>query len=48
MISIIIPVFQDEDTIDHVYERVTSASESWNEDYEVVMVDDGSTDRSLE
>jgi glycosyltransferase involved in cell wall biosynthesis len=48
MISIVIPVYNEEENIPELYQRVSRAAETWSEDYEVVIVDDGSSDGSLE
>ena len=46
MISIVIPIFNEEENLDHLFERISNASESWKEDFEVILVDDGSNDSS--
>ena len=46
MISIIIPVYNEDELIDVLYSRVTKAMEALGDEYEVIAVDDGSTDRS--
>lgn len=48
MISLVIPVYNEEILIFDLFERVKKAMESIGEDFEVVMVDDGSTDSTLE
>lgn len=48
MISIVIPIFNEEENIPNLYTRLTAAAPSWEEDYEIVLVDDGSSDSSLE
>ncbi len=48
MISAVIPIFNEEDLIDELVRRVTDSLEQTGEPYEVVFVDDGSTDRSVE
>jgi dolichol-phosphate mannosyltransferase len=48
MISIVIPVYNEEENISELYVRLTSAAEKWGDDYEVVIVDDGSSDASLQ
>ena len=46
MVSIVIPIYNEEENLPHLYERLTEASASWNDTYEVILVDDGSTDDS--
>jgi len=48
MLSLVIPIFNEEKLIDELVKRTISAIESFITDYEVIFVDDGSTDRSLE
>ncbi len=47
MISIVIPIFNEEENLQNLYNRLTAAAPSWREDYEIVLVDDGSRDSSL-
>jgi dolichol-phosphate mannosyltransferase len=47
MLSIIIPVFNEEDNITKLYERLVGASSTWDSPFEVILIDDGSTDRTL-
>lgn len=47
MISIVIPIFNEEENITNLYNRLTAAAPSYKEDYELVLVDDGSSDSSL-
>lgn len=46
MISIVIPIFNEEENLTQLYTRLTNASPSWKDSYEVVLVDDGSVDQS--
>lgn len=46
MFSLVIPVFNEEKLIDELVRRTIPAIESFTDDYEVIFVDDGSTDRS--
>ena len=47
MLSLVIPVFNEEKLIDELVKRTISSLESFIQDYEVIFVDDGSTDQSL-
>ena len=47
MLSLVIPIFNEEKLIDELVKRTISALESFITDYEVIFVDDGSTDQSL-
>jgi len=46
--SIVVPVYNEEDNILKLYGRLTSTLSQIQTRYEIVFVDDGSTDRSLE
>jgi dolichol-phosphate mannosyltransferase len=48
MISLVIPIYNERDTIPALYDRITSAARDWQCDYEMIAVDDGSTDESFE
>ncbi len=47
-ISVILPVFNEEENIIAQYERIRESMEPVGKSYEVIFVNDGSTDRSLE
>jgi len=47
-ISVVIPVYNEEQGLERLFERLLPVMEGMNRDYEVIMVDDGSRDRSLE
>lgn len=47
MFSLVIPIYNEELLLDRLVERVTSAVESFTNDYEIIFVDDGSSDGSL-
>lgn len=47
MISIVIPVYNEEENILPLHERLLNVLHSLNEDYEIIYVDDGSKDNSL-
>ncbi len=48
MISVIVPAFNEAAGIHMLYGRLTAAAETWGEDYEIILVDDGSRDGTLE
>jgi undecaprenyl-phosphate 4-deoxy-4-formamido-L-arabinose transferase len=45
-ISVVVPVFNSETTLERLYEEVSEAMEAAGLTYELVLVDDGSTDQS--
>lgn len=47
MLSIVIPVFNEEENLPKLYERLVAVSPTWNFPFEAILVDDGSTDRTL-
>ncbi|HUX55349.1 MAG TPA: glycosyltransferase family 2 protein [Bacteroidales bacterium] len=47
MLSLVIPIFNEETLIDELVKRTVAAVESFIMDYEVIFVDDGSSDQSL-
>jgi glycosyltransferase involved in cell wall biosynthesis len=47
-LSIVIPLYNEEESVDALYEEVRAAADRLNLDYEVLLVDDGSTDRTPE
>lgn len=48
MLSIVIPIYNEEGLIDDLVKRTVSALEAFITDYEIIFVDDGSEDRSLQ
>ncbi|MEM5948121.1 glycosyltransferase family 2 protein [Spirochaetia bacterium 38H-sp] len=46
MVSIIIPVFNEEEVLNELYKRITTVMDSTKEDYELVFIDDGSSDNT--
>ncbi len=48
MYSIIIPIFNEELTLPELHERLLSATSSLDTSFEVILIDDGSRDRSFE
>ena len=48
MFSLVIPIFNEEKLIDELIARTVASVESFASEYEIILVDDGSTDRSLE
>ena len=47
-LSVVIPVFNEEETLDQLVDRLTRALDSIGEPWEVIFVNDGSVDRSGE
>src|SRR3989304_8702494 len=47
MVSVIIPVFNEEENIPPLYEKLTSVLTRIGKDYEVIFIDDGSSDETL-
>jgi dolichol-phosphate mannosyltransferase len=48
MVSIVIPAYNEEDGITELYSRIVAASPAWQDEFEILIVDDGSRDRTLE
>jgi dolichol-phosphate mannosyltransferase len=46
MISIVIPIHNEAENLEQLATRLTAAGTGWGEDFEVILVDDGSTDAS--
>ncbi len=47
-LSVVIPVYNEEENIEILHGRLSNALQSMKDDYEIIYVDDGSNDRSLE
>jgi len=47
MLSLVIPIYNEEKLIDELVNRTIASLESFIDDYELIFVDDGSTDNSL-
>ena len=47
-ISIVVPVYNERDNLETLYTEMTEAMESFGQPYEIIAVDDGSKDGSLE
>ena len=45
-ISIIIPLFNEEESLSELQEKITAVLENFKKSYEIIFIDDGSTDRS--
>ena len=45
-ISVVVPIYNDEEVIAELYKRLQPVCESITEDYEIILVDDGSRDHS--
>ena len=47
-VSFVVPVFNEEENLEELLDRLIRAGEAWGRPFEVVLVNDGSRDRSLE
>ncbi|MEJ0088411.1 MAG: glycosyltransferase family 2 protein [Limisphaerales bacterium] len=47
-ISVIVPCFNEEAVLPHLFERLGSVAAAWKTEYEIICVDDGSRDRTWE
>ncbi len=47
MLSIIVPAYNESEGMRLLYDRLTACASTWNEDYEILLVDDGSQDDTL-
>ena len=47
MISVVIPVYNEEANLSHLMERLRTVMEGMNRKYEIIFADDGSSDGSL-
>lgn len=47
MISVVVPAYNEGEGIRLLHDRLGAAAASWNDDYEIVLVDDGSRDNTL-
>ena len=46
-LSIIVPIYNEEESIPHLYQRLTAALEKLGKPYEIIAADDGSRDQSF-
>lgn len=47
-LSIVIPLYNEEESIPELYDRLTQLLEGYGRTYEIIIIDDGSKDRSFE
>ncbi len=47
-ISIVIPIFNEVENLELLYEHLTNALKNWDKSFEIILVDDGSTDGGYE
>jgi polyisoprenyl-phosphate glycosyltransferase len=48
MISIVVPVYNEQDALPELYKRVVQVMKTVDMSYEIIFINDGSTDKSLE
>jgi dolichol-phosphate mannosyltransferase len=46
--SIVIPVYNEEDVVGALLDELSAVVSTWHSDYEILMIDDGSSDRTAE
>lgn len=46
-LSVIVPIYNEEESIPHLYQRLTAALEKLGKPYEIIAADDGSRDQSF-
>ena len=46
-LSVVIPVYNEEESLPELYERLNEVTSKLGWEYEYIFVDDGSTDRSI-
>jgi glycosyltransferase involved in cell wall biosynthesis len=47
LVSVIVPLYNEEENVDDLYAALKSAMDDYGKEYELLFVDDGSTDRTL-
>lgn len=47
-ISVVIPCYNEQEVLPELFRRMTEAAKSWGTDWEIICVDDGSDDKTLE
>ena len=47
-LSIVVPLYNEEESVEAMYEAIHSAMEGFDRDFEIVFVDDGSRDRTFD
>lgn len=47
-VSVVVPVYNEQDNVDLLYRRLVDVMESQPREFEIVVVDDGSTDQTLQ
>src|SRR3989338_487638 len=45
-LSIVIPVHNEQESLEELYQRLTSALDALHKSYEIILINDGSTDRT--
>jgi glycosyltransferase involved in cell wall biosynthesis len=44
VISVVVPCYNEQEVLPELYDRLTAAAEAWDDSFEALLVDDGSTD----
>jgi dolichol-phosphate mannosyltransferase len=48
MISLVVPAYNESEVLQRLYDRVAAAAPAWGEEWELLLVDDGSYDNTFE
>ncbi|MGQ0648522.1 MAG: glycosyltransferase family 2 protein [Gemmatimonadaceae bacterium] len=48
MISLVVPAYNEADGVEELHRRIAAAAPAWGEDWELIVVDDGSHDQTLQ
>ena len=46
-LSVVIPVYNEEESVKYLYEAVTKALKNLDRSYEIILIDDGSKDNTF-
>ena len=47
-VSVVVPVMNEEENVPILHEKIHTSMDAWGREYEIIIVDDGSTDTTFE